>query len=803
MNRRLASHEGIGAGASQAGAQPSLAMLRGLLLIVGLLLPLNLPFSIPPVGSGKFFGWSAGFASTQERDRIVVTHTTREARAAGLRPGDVVIQIGGERASSATLERIRAQAAVGDTLVLRVQRAQSTLSVAVPVSANLASYAGYIGYRLLVLLAAWLIGMALLITRNRQPDAVIVAAALILIAPSAFPNGVPAEGLVLLGAQTAWQLLGTAQRILFPALLCHFLVLHMRGPEVLRSARVWGPVYGIAFALVLAVTNGLTDPLARSQDGWQRDLRLASGGVFDVAALVAAAALWWQLKDRATPVRWLAFAIGVYAAASLGYLSLLHLEPVGPDPELMRRARSLVLGLVPATAALHFYADRREYGAVGERRRLASSAAVLLTVLYASAVAGVAAVVLSATQTSVNGIEWLLFLAIFLAAILFSPVLRWARELVDRRAYAPWAEAEAQARAFVDRLCAELDPERITTRTTQELPVLLEVEWCNLLLDEELTRSWDLTASEDVTSAPPALLRDLLVNGSRNHASHTVPIRRPDGDLMGVLVLGPRLAVASADPPPHVIARTVGRGLASALRTAETYVELRRTQNELAEAERITAMGALAGGLAHEIKNPLASLKMGLHLLERDGVDVNRLRRIQSDLRRIDDLVSSLLHYTHDGEAEQAEVLDLRHLAHSCVDDLRSLASSRGVSIIERYPPENAAAVGSPGRLRLVVSNLLRNALDAVPENGRIEIGIRLEDSYLELMLRDSGNGIPAADREHVFKLGYSTKPGGTGLGLALARREIDRLNGRIEVLAGDDRGTTLRVVLPRPIYSA
>lgn len=781
---------------------PSLTLLRGTLLLIGLLLPLNLPFSIPPVGSGKLFGWSAGFASVPDGERIVVTHTTREARAAGLRPGDVLLEIQNARASSVTLERIREQAAVGDTLVLRVRRAQATLTVAVPVFANLASYSGYIGYRLLVVLAAWAIGMTLLIRRGRQADAVIAAAALIIIPPSAFPNGVPGDGLVLLGSQMAWQLLGTAQRVFFPALLCHFLVLHLRSPIALRSARLWAAVYGVAFVLVLAMTGGLTDPLARSQDGWQRDLRLVSGGVFDLAALLAAAALLWQTKNRSNPMRWAAFAIAIYSAASLGYLSLALLQPAGPDPELMRRARALVLGLVPATIALHFYSDRREHGAAGERRRIASSAAVLLTALYGSGVAGVAAVVLGATQTSLNGIEWLLFLAIFLAAIVFSPVLRWARELVDRRAYAPWAEVDAQARAFVDRLCAELEPERIAERTIRELPAMLEVESCRLVLHDELAHSLGLDSRGEVISTSEPELRELLVNGFRGDASHTLPIRRDDGELLGVLMLGPHLPGERAELPLQSIGRTVVRGLASALRNAETYVALRRTQDELAEAERITAMGALAGGLAHEIKNPLASLKMGLHLLERDGVDLSRLRRIQWDLRRIDDLVSSLLHYTHDGEAEQPEMVDLRRLTRDSVEDLRSLASSRGIRIVERYPAEDALALGNPSRLRLVVSNLLRNALDAVTEDGCIEIGIRLDDTHLELMLRDTGRGIPAEDREHVFKLGFSTKPDGTGLGLALARREIDRLNGRIEVLPGLERGTTLRVILPRPIYS-
>lgn len=789
-------------GAGLSGLSPPAALLRASLIILGLLLPLNLPFSIPPVGKQKLFGWT-GDQTSGAGGQMIVSHTTRHARTAGLRPGDVLLAIDGEPATEATLERKRGGAQVGDTLLLRVERSATVLDVAVPVSANLASYSGYIAYRVLVVLAAWAVGMALLFWRGRQLEAFIMAAALITVAPSAFPNGVTGEGLILSGARTVWQLLATGNRILFPVLLFHFLMLHIRGAERFRSRRVWVLLYAVAIGLVIAVTNGLTDLHVRSQAGWQYELRLAGGGLFELLVVFGALTLWWQLRDRGQPLRWLSFVILIYAAASLAHALFALLEPPGPDLELVRRARAVLLGLLPITVALHFSTERLQHRQSDERRQLASVAGVLLTLIYASALAGVAAVVLGATQTNAGGVEWLLFAAIFIAAVILSPVLRWARELVDRRATAPWAETEACLRRFIDGLCAELDPERIGRRATMELPALLGVRSCCIVLDEDLTRSWELKPETRLTQAPQAelLLRLADANGARGQ--RTVPIERADGEMIGLLVVRDLEPDAPEPEIPHRILRVAAHGLASALRTAGTYVELRRAQRDLAEAERIAAMGALAGGLAHEIKNPLASLKMGLHLLERDSPDVTRIRRIQWDLRRIDDLVSGFLQFTKDREEERAEVLDLRQITRSCVEDLRSHATSSRIRIVERYPTQAAIVVASAGRLRLVVSNLLRNAIEAVGEDGRIEIDIRLAEAHLELLLRDSGSGIPADKREQVFTLGYSTKPGGTGLGLALARREVDRLRGRIEVVAdGEERGTTLRLVLPTPIYS-
>jgi signal transduction histidine kinase len=106
--------------------------------------------------------------------------------------------------------------------------------------------------------------------------------------------------------------------------------------------------------------------------------------------------------------------------------------------------------------------------------------------------------------------------------------------------------------------------------------------------------------------------------------------------------------------------------------------------------------------------------------------------------------------------------------------------------------------LGTPAPLRLLVSKLLRNALDAAGPGGEIRVRTSLRGADVELIVEDSGPGIPAAFRDRIFELNFSTKPGGSGLGLALARREAERLGGRIEVETAEGEGTLLRVMLPR-----
>lgn len=774
-------------------------LLRGLLLLLGLFLPFNLTSSIPSLGDEeKRFGWSTTHLADRGESYLVIHRTMRHGYTHGVRTGDVLRSIDGEVATDSTLERVRRNAVAGDTLRLVVERGGELVELRVPVTGHSASYTGYFWYRFAVGIAGWALGMALVVWRGSGPGALVLAAALLLLIPVTISSGVHGDGVVATIVRSGWQLQAAAFRFFSPALLAHFLVIATGRPARLRSPLLWLGVYAALFVTLALVTDLFRTPMAWGQFGPQRELRAIAGFPFELLATGVA----WTISRSPTglplSVRWLAYGILAISATSV-FRSVIGLA-LGEEniPEFFWRLHGLMLVLLPATAAAYLAVpvETIERG-WAERRRLAAWLTAMLTGLYGVVVTAAAAVVLSSTDHRLEGAEWLLFASIFLAAVLFSPILRWSQELVDRRLFSRWVELETAAQAIIQAVSAELEPERIAARVATDVPRLLGASRARLVLCEEVATSWRTTAPPEFEVLPATSLRDDLARCRHPGTVTLVPIERPDGTLIGAL----RIETATGmDAPRYAVAGTLAQGLASALRNAESYLELRRAQQDLADAERIASLGALAGGLAHEIKNPLAGLKMGLYLLERDGTDPRKITRIQRDLRRIDDLVSGLLRFTHEGASEDSGVIDLHALLGECIADLQPVAEDREITIRVHPDDGDLKVLASPGQLRLVISNVLQNALDAAGTGGVVDVGTAIRGPNAELTIRDSGPGIPAGLEERIFEINFSTKRGGTGLGLALARREVERLGGRITVDGGQGRGALLRIELPRHI---
>lgn len=773
--------------------------------MLGLLVPLHLPFALPSSSEGAQLGWW-GVATRSDTDApLLVRQTIWSARSAGLRPGDVLLTVNGAPATAKEVEQARQVAEPGDTLELRVNRGDAELELRIPVRASTLSYQGYLWYRLALSLAACGISIALVLKRGRHPATLALALALTTLPPVLSPIELPPRGQFFGVINAIWQIEAAAYRFFFPILILHFLTLPLRRLRPLGDWRVWAGTYTVLGGILLIVTNTLTSPVAWASPGLQYTVRSWAGLVTEALVLVA---VLYAIRPPAVergPARWLGLAAVVTFGIGVTISLIGQVAPhAGLLAEALRQVKSIMLLIVIVLAGLYtalvWDHDGSDWHYGG---RLAATASAVLTGLYAFAVAGAAAVIHSFEQ-SPDIMGAVLFVGIFIATLAYSPVLRWAREMVvDRQALARWDRQEQRVHEFNDRLATELSPTRIAQSIPREIPGLLGVRAAKLVLSREAVADWDRSEATGLEVLPRAVLEAhacARANGDASLHEVTVAVREPDGTMLAALVIE-RDHPGPVPPPARAVQRSLAQGLASALRNARAHMLIRAAERELLDAERIAALGALAGGLAHEIKNPLAGLKMGLYLLEhgKGGGDAKeKYERIQSDVRRIDDLVNGVLRLTHGGLQDEPEPVDLHEIIRQCVDDVTGLAADRQVELVERSFVNRAIVWGQRDQVRLIVSNLLRNALDAVADTGTVEVVVDGDDTSLELRVSDDGPGIPQRHVDRVFDLSFTTKTGGSGLGLALVRQEAERLGGSASVHARAGRGTELRIRLPR-----
>lgn len=235
----------------------------------------------------------------------------------------------------------------------------------------------------------------------------------------------------------------------------------------------------------------------------------------------------------------------------------------------------------------------------------------------------------------------------------------------------------------------------------------------------------------------------------------------------------------------------------------QDLTEIRTLQDRAEAAQRLAALGQLATGLAHEIRNPLSSISGSVEMV-RDGnalgpEDRRLLGIVISEVERLNSLVTTMLQVGRPSQIE-TEALDLRAIASEVVAVARGEAmATNGLRIEEVRPHDPINVTVDPDRMRQVVWNLVRNALQASPRGGKVEVRTgRDQTGRAFLEVADEGAGIGAAHRERLFDMFYSGRGHGVGIGLALVKQIVDQHEGRIEIIDRSVAGTCFRVTLPR-----
>jgi len=232
--------------------------------------------------------------------------------------------------------------------------------------------------------------------------------------------------------------------------------------------------------------------------------------------------------------------------------------------------------------------------------------------------------------------------------------------------------------------------------------------------------------------------------------------------------------------------------------------EVNRLETQLRRADKLAALGTLAAGVAHEVKNPLHALTLNLHLLEKT-VATGESRSteagqyfaiLRSEVQRIHRIVENFLRFSKPAIPE-VKLLNLHALLERVLSLLAFEAADHSVTIETAFDPALTAIVGDEGQLSQVFLNLGINALQAMPDGGALVVRSKVDRSWAEVAVEDSGQGIEADILPHIFDPYFTTRPRGVGLGLAIAHRIVEGHQGTMDVETTAGKGTTMVVRLP------
>ena len=233
----------------------------------------------------------------------------------------------------------------------------------------------------------------------------------------------------------------------------------------------------------------------------------------------------------------------------------------------------------------------------------------------------------------------------------------------------------------------------------------------------------------------------------------------------------------------------------------KTTADLSKTEAQLIRSEKLAALGQLAAGIAHEIRNPLTSINILIHSLTENLSSGNSqkedLKVIEEEIHRINEIVDQFLRFAKPAPPllKKADVISI---FEETLQLLRPQIEKQGIVIQKEFQPLPPILMDRE-QMKQVILNLLLNAVQAMPKGGNLVLKGHIPegDRWIRLSIQDSGVGISCEDINKLFDPFFSTKEGGMGLGLSIAHRIIDQHHGKIEVESTPGEGTLFTVWLP------
>ncbi|MFQ5415414.1 MAG: sensor histidine kinase [Myxococcota bacterium] len=362
------------------------------------------------------------------------------------------------------------------------------------------------------------------------------------------------------------------------------------------------------------------------------------------------------------------------------------------------------------------------------------------------------------------------FALLIVLGVTFDPLRRRAQVAVDRMFFRSAVDAGHVLEQTSADLASLSDEEAIVRLVEERLCSSMSLQWATLPLEQREIPGAQLSAG--------------------------VAFR---GERLGMLACGPKQSGAPFSTTERELVKAMAGQAALALHNARSVRDLHRAQETLMRTERLAAIGEFAGSVAHGIRNPLAGIRAAAQVASESvgpGPLGEGLAGILSEADRLEHRVRTLLDFSRpfQPEPETTDIGDLLRATHRAIS---TRAEEQGVAVDVELPDEPVRISTDSNYLEEVVLELAGNALNAMPAGGRLTLRAdRADSGGASITVIDTGTGVPPGVRDRIFELFFTTRSDGTGMGLAMVKKNVEQLGGSVQIVRSGSDGSAFRIEL-------